>query len=217
MKFSIVSTILLAQGIASMPWSSSKVKTTEDITLHIQVSQDQSGNPAHAQHNGLINHANHDICWLVCWNTEPQCPEGWYSSQQGECWTCCRSPSDISKHSKASSGNRAQTKTPKLNGHINPANLDICWAACFIGEPNCPDGWNSEDISKHSKGSSGSGAQAKTPEPNGHINPGTYDICLRVCWPEEPKCADGWYSNQMGTSDNPCWTCCKAPSVSKYL
>ncbi|KAH6977236.1 hypothetical protein BKA56DRAFT_674073 [Ilyonectria sp. MPI-CAGE-AT-0026] len=39
-----------------------------------------------------------------------------------------------------------------------------------------------------------------------------FDICLKVCWQETPTCPTGWYSNNMGTRDHPCWTCCKAPS-----
>ncbi|CAM1501391.1 Fc.00g105530.m01.CDS01 [Cosmosporella sp. VM-42] len=67
-----------------------------------------------------------------------------------------------------------------------------------------------EDITLHikvSQNSMGHGAAV-----HGAIQPSTFDICLRVCWPETPTCPDGWYSNNMGTTDDPCWTCCKAPS-----
>jgi hypothetical protein len=53
------------------------------------------------------------------------------------------------------------------------------------------------------------------------------DLCLMVCWYEVPTCPKGkptkwataivkltdagWYSNNKGTGDDPCWTCCKAP------
>ncbi|KAF2137440.1 uncharacterized protein K452DRAFT_302015 [Aplosporella prunicola CBS 121167] len=35
-----------------------------------------------------------DICWLICASQPLDCPEGWYSSQQGECYTCCRGAGD---------------------------------------------------------------------------------------------------------------------------
>ncbi|KAE9364515.1 hypothetical protein N431DRAFT_474105 [Stipitochalara longipes BDJ] len=38
------------------------------------------------------------------------------------------------------------------------------------------------------------------------------NICLKVCWPESPTCPDGWFSNNFGTADQPCWTCCKSPA-----
>lgn len=34
-----------------------------------------------------------DICWLACFSQSRDCPEGWYSKQLGDCWTCCRSTS----------------------------------------------------------------------------------------------------------------------------
>ncbi|CAH0023287.1 unnamed protein product [Clonostachys rhizophaga] len=36
---------------------------------------------------------DYDICWLLCASDKIQCPEGWYSSQQGDCWTCCKDTS----------------------------------------------------------------------------------------------------------------------------
>ncbi|KAL2670108.1 hypothetical protein Neosp_014989 [[Neocosmospora] mangrovei] len=48
--------------------------------------------------------------------------------------------------------------------------------------------------------------------PKGDIHPANFDVCLRVCWPSVPTCPTGWYSNNMGTANQPCWTCCKAPS-----
>ncbi|CAG7558734.1 unnamed protein product [Fusarium equiseti] len=96
MKFSIVSTILLAQGMAAMPWSNSKVKSGGEITqvpqlidhypslttttLHIQVSQGSSGNNDQTtipEHNGHIDPGTFDICLRVCWPKEPTCPDGW--------------------------------------------------------------------------------------------------------------------------------------------
>ncbi|KAK7419185.1 hypothetical protein QQZ08_010952 [Neonectria magnoliae] len=44
-----------------------------------------------------------------------------------------------------------------------------------------------------------------------------FDICLRVCWPRTPECPTGWYSNNVGTKDQPCWTCCKAPEFESSL
>ncbi|KAK4204767.1 hypothetical protein QBC40DRAFT_249833 [Triangularia verruculosa] len=40
---------------------------------------------------------------------------------------------------------------------------------------------------------------------------GLSDICLRVCWPESPQCPTDWYAKNMGSDDDPCWTCCRSP------
>nr|RBR00920.1 hypothetical protein FVER53263_01598 [Fusarium verticillioides] len=52
MKFSIASTLLLANGIAAMPWSSLSTKQPngEEITLRIQVSQPSSNHAFSPNH-----------------------------------------------------------------------------------------------------------------------------------------------------------------------
>ncbi|KAF9497146.1 hypothetical protein BDN71DRAFT_1505130 [Pleurotus eryngii] len=37
------------------------------------------------------------LCWLVCWETEPTCPDGWHSKSmdtEDYCWTCCLNDSE---------------------------------------------------------------------------------------------------------------------------
>ncbi|KIL92211.1 hypothetical protein FAVG1_04619 [Fusarium avenaceum] len=94
MKFSIVATALLAQGIAAMPWTSVKRQSNgEEITLRIQVSG-VSGSKFTPEPKGAINYKNYDVCLKVCWPEEVKCPEGWNSKKFGEdeypCWTCCK-------------------------------------------------------------------------------------------------------------------------------
>jgi hypothetical protein len=108
MKFSIVATALLAQGIAAMPWTSVKSQSNgEEITyalfqqphnshprhltsfpmyglltrpsLRIQVSG-ASGSKFTPEPRGAINYKNYDVCLKVCWPEEPKCPEGWVSN-----------------------------------------------------------------------------------------------------------------------------------------
>ncbi|CAP70494.1 uncharacterized protein PODANS_3_5650 [Podospora anserina S mat+] len=38
---------------------------------------------------------------------------------------------------------------------------------------------------------------------------GMSDVCLRVCWPESPKCPEEWSPKNMGSDEDPCWTCCR--------
>ncbi|KAF9771751.1 hypothetical protein IL306_010601 [Fusarium sp. DS 682] len=102
MKFSIASTLLLAQGIAAMPWSSLNAKQSngEEITpsLRIQVSQPSSNHNFTPKSKGAINVNNYEVCLKVCWPEEPQCPEGWNSKKFGDsdypCWTCCKPTGD---------------------------------------------------------------------------------------------------------------------------
>ncbi|KAL4724317.1 hypothetical protein ACLX1H_008930 [Fusarium chlamydosporum] len=103
MKFSIVSTVLLAQGIAAMPWSNVKAARAngEEITLRIHVSQGSSatrGPGMTTKPNGVVNTKLYDVCFRVCWPEEPTCPEGWNSKNLGKdydpCWTCCKSAGD---------------------------------------------------------------------------------------------------------------------------
>ncbi|KAM0257471.1 hypothetical protein ACHAPA_011731 [Fusarium lateritium] len=100
MKFSIVSTVLLAQGIAAMPWSSFKSQSNgEEITLRIQVSGASAyGSNLSPKPQGIVNSKNYDVCLKVCWPEEPKCPEGWKATKFGEgdypCWTCCKSTGD---------------------------------------------------------------------------------------------------------------------------
>ncbi|KLO88696.1 uncharacterized protein LW93_4507 [Fusarium fujikuroi] len=100
MKFSIASTLLLANGIAAMPWSSLSAKQSngEEITLRIQVSQPSSNHAVSPNHKGVVNVNNYDVCLKVCWPQEPTCPEGWNSKKFGDsdypCWTCCKKTGD---------------------------------------------------------------------------------------------------------------------------
>ncbi|KAH7227449.1 hypothetical protein BKA60DRAFT_533994 [Fusarium oxysporum] len=79
MKFSIASTLLLANGIAAMPWSSlnAKQSSSEEITLRIQVSQPSSKSTFSPNHKGVVNVHNYEVCLKVCWPEEPTCPDGW--------------------------------------------------------------------------------------------------------------------------------------------
>ncbi|CEI66134.1 unnamed protein product [Fusarium venenatum] len=49
---------------------------------------------------------------------------------------------------------------------------------------------------------SGAPNYGSTSKPFKGVN--TYPVCLKVCWPEEPKCPEGW-----GDDDYACWTCCR--------
>ncbi|CAF3486976.1 unnamed protein product [Fusarium graminearum] len=53
------------------------------------------------------------------------------------------------------------------------------------------------------------GSSIVNPKPKGTINIENYEVCLKVCWPEEPKCPEGWNAKKFGDGDYPCWTCCK--------
>ncbi|KAL4258586.1 hypothetical protein AB1N83_010611 [Pleurotus pulmonarius] len=46
---------------------------------------------------GLDDPKHPPLCWLVCWATEPNCPDGWYSESMDDierCWTCCMDNSE---------------------------------------------------------------------------------------------------------------------------
>nr|AGF29848.1 putative pathogenicity protein [Fusarium oxysporum] len=100
MKFSIASTLLLANGIAAMPWSSLNAKQSngEEITLRIQVSQPSSNHAFSPNHKGVVNVHNYEVCLKVCWPEEPKCPDGWNAKKFGDgdypCWTCCKKTGD---------------------------------------------------------------------------------------------------------------------------
>ncbi|PQK11328.1 hypothetical protein BB8028_0002g16460 [Beauveria bassiana] len=34
--------------------------------------------------------ARSDLCWKACFQSAPQCPDGWDAEQKGQCWTCCK-------------------------------------------------------------------------------------------------------------------------------
>ncbi|KAH6957198.1 hypothetical protein DER45DRAFT_305348 [Fusarium avenaceum] len=102
MKFSIVSTVLLAQGIAAMPWSTVKTiqSNGEEITLRIQVSGASSPMLGHlTKPKGSIDPNHYPICLAVCWSHKPECPQTWHPVNRGDgddnpCWTCCKDGSD---------------------------------------------------------------------------------------------------------------------------
>ncbi|KAF2796040.1 hypothetical protein K505DRAFT_373498 [Melanomma pulvis-pyrius CBS 109.77] len=31
-----------------------------------------------------------EICFLACFPSKPNCAEGWYAKEMGDCWTCCK-------------------------------------------------------------------------------------------------------------------------------
>ncbi|RGP65998.1 pathogenicity [Fusarium sporotrichioides] len=97
MKFSIIATALLAQGIVAMPWSSFKETNGngEEITVRIQVSGASDQVPASKPFKGI---STMPLCLKVCWPDKPTCPEGWEPKKMGggdyPCWTCCRDYKD---------------------------------------------------------------------------------------------------------------------------
>ncbi|KAF5229465.1 hypothetical protein FAUST_10398 [Fusarium austroamericanum] len=92
MKSSTATILVLAQGIFAAPSILSKIghknskashrSTGGDITLSIKVSQSPMKGEIHKA-------VNEDICWLLCASEEISCPENWYSSKDGDCYTCC--------------------------------------------------------------------------------------------------------------------------------
>ncbi|KAF0645789.1 hypothetical protein FPSE5266_20017 [Fusarium pseudograminearum] len=87
MKFSIVATAFLAQGIAAMPWSFVKGTKSngEEVTcLGLPPTEQISTEP---------------ICLNVCWSEKPNCPQDWEPHNNGAddfpCWTCCREDSGV--------------------------------------------------------------------------------------------------------------------------
>ncbi|RBR10303.1 uncharacterized protein FIESC28_09511 [Fusarium coffeatum] len=84
MKYSTTTLLILAQGITAAPSLLSQFRhknanvkvpdSAEDITLSIKVSQ----SPIEKMHHG----GKWDICWLMCWPEEHQCPETWYSKKE---------------------------------------------------------------------------------------------------------------------------------------
>ncbi|RBR09079.1 uncharacterized protein FIESC28_10019 [Fusarium coffeatum] len=97
MKFSVVSIILLAQGIAAMPWSNGRAIMGEEITLRIQVSGSSANRDVKTfpKPNGRVDFSTEEVRLKVCWSEEPKCPEGWNPKKFGDgdygCWTCCKS------------------------------------------------------------------------------------------------------------------------------
>ncbi|KAG8676320.1 hypothetical protein FPOAC2_02415 [Fusarium poae] len=90
MKFSIVSTALLAQGIVAMPWSSQKgIKANGDeITVRIKVTDHSGHRLTPKPFKGL---KTLPVCWATCFPDAPDCPEGWEATDTGNgCWSCCR-------------------------------------------------------------------------------------------------------------------------------
>ncbi|KAH7141978.1 hypothetical protein EDB81DRAFT_899449 [Dactylonectria macrodidyma] len=83
MKFSAAALLAISNGIVAMPWSG-RSNSAEEINLRIEVSQSP------VKHTEVIP-SKLDICWLLCAQESIKCPENWCPSQQGECWTCCRS------------------------------------------------------------------------------------------------------------------------------
>ncbi|XEV02718.1 hypothetical protein FSHL1_008005 [Fusarium sambucinum] len=94
MKCSTVTVLVLVPGIVAAPSLLSKLSrpnakashasSGDDITLSIKLSQSP-------MKSALYHAVHYDICWLLCANEEIQCPDNWYSKQEGDCWTCCRS------------------------------------------------------------------------------------------------------------------------------
>ncbi|UZP35004.1 hypothetical protein NXS19_002820 [Fusarium pseudograminearum] len=98
MKFSIVATVLLAQGIAAMPWSFVKGTKSngEEVTVRIQVSGASSHRVTSKPAKQI---STEPICLNVCWSEKPNCPQDWEPHNNGAddfpCWTCCREASGV--------------------------------------------------------------------------------------------------------------------------
>ncbi|KAF5557707.1 pathogenicity protein [Fusarium napiforme] len=93
MKFSIVSTFILTQGVIAMPWYHTKAKTAGDeITLRIKVSQGSLA-PKVLPKKKVNAAVDPRECWPACFEEEEYCPDGWHSKNINydgrDCWTCC--------------------------------------------------------------------------------------------------------------------------------
>ncbi|CVL09918.1 uncharacterized protein FPRN_13476 [Fusarium proliferatum] len=90
MKYSAVALLALAQGIVAIPSLLGQIKQSQskalvpdqEISLSIKLSQIP-------MHRDMPHTKKENVCWLLCASEEIQCPDEWYSSHQGECWTCC--------------------------------------------------------------------------------------------------------------------------------
>ncbi|PNP60853.1 hypothetical protein FNYG_14473 [Fusarium nygamai] len=109
MKFSIISTFILAQGVIAMPWYHTKAKADGDeitgrksqirtllliaiTSLRIKVSQGSLA-PKVLPKKKANAAADPRECWPACFEEEEYCPDGWHSKNINydgrDCWTCC--------------------------------------------------------------------------------------------------------------------------------
>ncbi|KAJ8695292.1 hypothetical protein PTI98_007898 [Pleurotus ostreatus] len=59
--------------------------------------QNQNTRVSQSLLKGIDDPKHPSLCWLVCWETEPACPEGWHSESmdtEDHCWTCCLNNSE---------------------------------------------------------------------------------------------------------------------------
>ncbi|KAF4417461.1 hypothetical protein FACUT_12206 [Fusarium acutatum] len=88
MKFSIISTFILTQGVIAMPWFHTKTKAAGDeVTLRIRVSQGSFA-PSILSKKKANAAVDPRECWPACFEEGEWCPDGWNYDGR-DCWTCC--------------------------------------------------------------------------------------------------------------------------------
>jgi hypothetical protein len=75
-----------------------------------------------------------------------------YASQKGDCWTCCRSPTDdvtsqkevvtVEEHAFSNKNSVSDVSISiNVNTATSSAKQNICLLICLPEAPQCPDGW----------------------------------------------------------------------------
>ncbi|KFY96089.1 hypothetical protein V498_02910 [Pseudogymnoascus sp. VKM F-4517 (FW-2822)] len=172
-----------------------------------------------------------DICWKICLPQKPNCPHGWHSKRFGHCWTCCRT-TDASTPSGEDTGfnieadmememeiklevdmeddMEAETEADEQTSEL----IALCRRRCYRSRPRCHRGWYPVRRGRCWRCCRGGRATPSVDDTPGEEITSDVQIVdttaansdshiLDMCWR---------YSNNRGTAEHPCWTCCKAPT-----
>ncbi|KFY52043.1 hypothetical protein V496_08684 [Pseudogymnoascus sp. VKM F-4515 (FW-2607)] len=199
----------------------------EEIDINIKISDTSAAVSA----SSLFE----DYCWLICWHHIPRCPRGWHSKRFGHCWTCCRT-TDASTPSGEDTGfnieadmememeiklevdmeddmeddMEAETEADEQTSEL----IALCRRRCYRSRPRCHRGWYPVRRGRCWRCCRGGRATPSVDDTPGEEITSDVQIVdttaansdshiLDICWR---------YSNNRGTAEHPCWTCCKAPT-----
>ncbi|KFY31233.1 hypothetical protein V493_01288 [Pseudogymnoascus sp. VKM F-4281 (FW-2241)] len=177
-----------------------------------------------------------------CRDSIPHCPSGWFPKRSGRCWTCGQRSDEVDASEESGEDIELDLEVDTTTAWPTSLHADFCWPVCRRSIQHCIDGWYSNNkgtakrpcwtcckapiaISDEVDASGERGEDMKfNLEADIETANGKEDIAIDIridtttagpislhedpCWR---------YPNNKGTSEHPCWTCCKAPKAKSHL
>ena len=225
-----LNSFLSSQTKAEPKWTCCQLIRAVDTTVATKIDRHTLHNPSVMESLGS---SEPDWCYAYRFpidcpfgrRQEPRCPEDLHpknvGTEENPCWACCGTPDESNAVTNLGKSSLADPKQTSLSHDETCAAVQFP-RHCPFGRqshtPVCPDGWNAKNAGEdgdycwtccHGVNEQKITQDDPDDEPEDQCLPWAFPFhCPLGTQDEEPECFDGWYAEDMGFGDYPCWTCC---------